>query len=424
MPVAAIGLHHHYKDRYMKHVTASLAVSAALLALAACADSASKVTDPDLNPSLSVGNGNTGLSMRLQHAKVCPGAAPGEARCHSLVRVDNAGQPLPTVSPSGLVPANLVAAYKLPTWTSTSTDGKGQTIAIVDAYDDPRAESDLGVYRSQFGLPPCTTANGCFRKVDQNGGTHYPRGNTGWAEEISLDLDMASAICPNCHILLVEASSNSFANLAAAVDEAALLGANVISNSYGGGEFSSEVSYQSHFYHPGVAITVSSGDGGYGVEFPAASQYVTAVGGTSLTRDASTRGWSETVWSGAGSGCSAYIPKPTWQTDAGCARRTVADVSAVADPNTGVAVYDTYRVGGWLVFGGTSVSAPIIGGVYALAGSIGSTTYGSLSYAAGSSVFDVTSGSNGSCSSSYLCTAKTGYDGPTGNGTPNGTGAF
>lgn len=282
------------------------------------------------------------------------------------------------------------------------------------------------MYRNQYGLPPCTTANGCFRKVNQSGGTSYPRGDQGWAEEISLDLDMASAICPNCKILLVEASSNSFANLSAAVDRAAMMGASVISNSYGGSEYSGEVSAQSHYNHPGVAITVSSGDAGYGVEFPAASQYVTAVGGTTLTRNSSTRGFTETVWSGAGSGCSAYITKPTWQTDAGCARRSVADVSAVADPNTGVAVYDTYRLhpGGWLVFGGTSVAAPIIGGVYALAGNASSITYGSFSYSHQSSLFDILSGSNGSCGGSYLCTATSGYDGPTGNGTPNGTGAF
>src|SRR5205085_8658244 len=202
--------------------------------------------------------------------------------------------------------------------------------AIVDAFDDPNAEGDLAVYRSQFGLPACTTANGCFRKVDQNGGTAYPRGDAGWAEEISLDLDMASAVCPGCKILLVEARTNSFANLAAAVDRAVALGASVVSNSYGGNEYAGEVNDQAHFNHPGVAITVSSGDNGYGVEFPAASQYVTAVGGTTLTRDGSARGFGETVWNGAGSGCSAYITKPSWQTDAGCARRTVADVSAVA----------------------------------------------------------------------------------------------
>jgi subtilase family serine protease len=398
---------------------------AALAALAACSSDNPLPPTAITGPSASLNaNVNTGLSMRFEHAKVCPSAAPGVARCHSLVRVDNFGQPLPTTSPSGYGPADLQAAYNLA--LASSNGGAGQTIAIVDAYDDPNAESDLAMYRGQFGLSACTTANGCFRKVNQTGGTKYPRGDMGWAEEISLDLDMASAICPNCHILLVEASSNSFANLAAAVDEAASLGANVISNSYGGGEYSSEVTDQSHYNHPGTAITVSSGDGGYGVEFPAASQYVTAVGGTSLTRDASTRAWSETVWSGAGSGCSAYITKPSWQIDAGCARRTVADVSAVADPNTGVAVYDTYRLhpGGWLVFGGTSVSAPIIGSVYALAGNSGSITYGSYPYSHTSSLFDIISGSNGSCGSSYLCTAKIGYDGPTGNGTPSGTGAF
>jgi subtilase family serine protease len=389
----------------------------ALAWLVACSDNTVPPTEvTGLSPSVG-----TGLSMRLAHARVCPSAAPGEARCHSLVRVDNVGEPLATSGPTGYVPADLLAAYAL-----SSSGGAGQTIAVVDAYDDPNAESDLAVYRSQFGLPACTTANGCFRKVDQNGGTSYPRGNTGWGEEISLDLDMASAICPNCKILLVEASSNSFANLATAVDRAAVLGANVISNSYGGSEYSGEVNDESHFNHPGIAITVSSGDGGFGAEFPAASQYVTAVGGTSLRRDGSPRGFTETVWSGAGSGCSAFITKPSWQTDTGCSHRTVADVSAVADPNTGVSVYDTYLHprGGWLVFGGTSVAAPVIGGVYALAGNASSINYGSFSYSNTSSLFDVLSGSNGSCGGSYLCTGASGYDGPTGNGTPNGTGAF
>lgn len=392
---------------------------AALAAVAACSpDAPTTITGPSASRNAAA---NTGQSMRFLHARVCPSAAPGEASCHSLVRIDNLGRPLTTSGPSGYGPADLQAAYKL-----ASSGGAGQTIAIVDAYDDGNAESDLAVYRSYYGLSACTTANGCFRKVNQTGGTSYPRGDGGWGQEISLDLDMASAICPNCKILLVEASSNSFANLSAAVDEAAKLGANAISNSYGGSEYSGEVTDQSHYNHPGIAVTVSSGDNGYGVEFPAASQFVTAVGGTTLNRASNTRGWTETVWSGAGSGCSAYITKPTWQTDAGCAKRTVADVSAVADPNTGVAVYDTYRQhpGGWLVFGGTSVASPIIAGVYALAGNTSTTTYGSYPYSQPSSLFDVTSGSNGSCGGSYLCTAGTGYDGPTGLGTPNGTGAF
>jgi subtilase family serine protease len=400
-----------------------IAALGTLAALAACSSDSpvppTAVAGPD---AARTSGANTGQSLRFQHAKVCPGAAPGVARCHSWVRVDVSGAPLATGGPtSGYRPADLRLAYNI-----TSSGSSTQTIAIVDAYDDPNAESDLAVYRSQFGLPPCTTANGCFRKVNQNGGTSYPRGDAGWAEEISLDLDMASAICPNCKILLVEASTNSFTNLSAAVDRAATMGAKVISNSYGGSEFSSEVSAQSHYNHPGVAITVSSGDNGYGVEFPAASQYVTAVGGTTLRKASNARGWSETVWNGAGSGCSAYISKPGWQKDTGCSRRTVADVSAVADPNTGVAVYDTYRLhpGGWLVFGGTSVSAPIIGAVYALAGNESSITYGSYPYSHASSLFDVTSGSNGNCGGSYLCTAVAGFDGPTGNGTPNGIGAF
>jgi subtilase family serine protease len=348
---------------------------------------------------------------------VCPGpAAAGTARCHSLVRTDRGA--LPNVTPAGYSPAQLRAAYNL-----TASDS-GATVAIVDAFDDPNAEKDLGIYRAQFGLPACTTASGCFKKVNQNGVLgSYPRSNSGWAEEISLDLDMVSAICPGCHILLVEASSNSFANLAKAVDTAAATpGVVAISNSYGGGEYSNEVNDQSHYNHPGIAITVSSGDNGYGVGFPAASQYVTAVGGTTLKADGSTRGWSETAWSGAGSGCSAYVAKPSWQLDTGCANRTVADVSAVADPNTGVAVYDSFRVSGWLVFGGTSVSAPIVASIYALAGS--SVTYGSDPYSHSGSLNDVPSGSNGNCGGSYLCTAGTGYDGPTGLGTPNGTGAF
>jgi len=355
---------------------------------------------------------------------VCGPVTARFARCNSDVVTDASGNPLVTSAPAGYGPAALQSAYTLT--AQALSGGAGQTIAIVDAYDDPNAASDLSVYRSQFGLPSCTTGNGCFKKVNQSGGASYPRKNQGWAQEISLDLDMASAICQNCKILLVEASSNSFANLGTAEDYAAAAHANVISNSYGGGEFSSEglPTYDGHFNHPGVAITASSGDSGYGVEFPAASQYVTAVGGTTLVRNSSPRGWGETAWSGAGSGCSAYIPKPAWQTDPGCSRRTVADVSADADPNTGVAVYDSFRAGGWLVFGGTSVAAPIVAGVYALAGNASSVTYGSYSYLHTSLLNDVVSGSNGSCGGSYLCTAGSGFDGPTGLGTPNTAGGF
>ena len=393
-----------------------------IVALAACSDLPTPTAAPTA-PELSASG--TGAAMKALHARVCPGAAVGAARCHSWVTVDASGTPLATSGPSGYGPADLQSAYALA--AASAANGAGATIAIVDAYDDPKAEADLGVYRSQYGLPACTTANGCFKKINQSGGTKPPRANGSWAQEISLDLDMASAICPNCKILLVEASTNSFANLAAAVDQAAKTpGVVAISNSYGGSEYATEVTDQAHYNHPGIAITVSSGDNGYGVEFPAASQYVTAVGGTNLVRSSTGRGWTETVWNGAGSGCSAYITKPSWQTDAGCARRTVADVSAVADPNTGVAVYDSYAyngASGWMVFGGTSVAAPIIASVYALAGNTASINYGSFSYSHTTSLFDVTSGSNGTCGS-YLCTGGAGFDGPTGNGTPNGIGAF
>jgi subtilase family serine protease len=398
----------------MRHTrrTAGLALAALAavggLALARAADAA---------PSLSAVTDGHG------HLRSCAAVA-GAASCRALVRMPVRGASPAAATPSGLFPADLQSAYKLPSGTA----GSGQTVAIVDAYNAPNAEADLAVYRSQFGLPACTTANGCFKKVNQSGGTSYPRNNGGWAQEISLDLDMVSAICPNCHILLVEATSASFANLGAAVNRAAALGATAISNSYGGSD-ASDASYGSYYNHPGIAVTVSSGDAGYGVEYPASSHYVTAVGGTSLTKSTGTsRGWTETAWSGAGSGCSAYNTALTGAASAGtgCSRRAVADVSAVADPNTGVAVYDSYAyqgLSGWLVFGGTSVAAPVIASVYALAGNAAGID-GNYPYTHSGSLFDVTSGSNGSCSTSQWCTARSGWDGPTGLGTPNGTGAF
>jgi len=337
-------------------------------------------------------------------------------------------------TPSGYGPTDLQSAYGLT--SAASSGGSGETIAIVDAYNDPNAEADLATYRSYYGLSACTTANGCFKKVSQTGSTtSLPSSDTGWAEEISLDLDMASAICPNCNILLVEATSATMANLGTAVNRAVTLGAKYVSNSYGGSESSSDTSYDSsYFNHAGVAITVSAGDSGYGAEYPAASRYVTAVGGTALSKSTSTtRGWTETVWKtssteGTGSGCSSYDAKPTWQTDTGCTKRTISDVSAVADPATGVSVYDSYGItAGWYTFGGTSASSPIIAGVYALAGTPSSSSYpASFPYAAAgtSALNDVTSGNNGSCTTTYLCTAQSGYDGPTGWGTPEGVSAF
>jgi hypothetical protein len=347
---------------------------------------------------------------------------PHMMHCLSLRRTDvkQAMSIAPNATPSGLGPSDLKSAYKLP------SGGSGATVAIVDAQDDPNAEADLGVYRSQFGLPACTTANGCFRKVNQNGqSSPLPSADAGWAGEIALDLDMVSAVCPSCHILLVEANSASDTDLYTAVDRAVSMGAKYESNSWGGGESSGQTSDDAHFNHPGVAITVSSGDNGTGAEYPSSSQYVTSVGGTSLRTSTNSRGWTESAWSGAGSGCSAFDPKASWQNvTTTCSRRATADVSAVADPQTGVAVYISYQASGWNVYGGTSASSPIIASVFALAGTPGSADYpASYPYSHAGNLFDVTSGSNGSCTT-VICRSGAGWDGPTGLGTPNGVAAF
>lgn len=366
---------------------------------------------------------------RIFHARACRGPiGPGIARCHARFVSDANGVEVmrekaavtPNALPAGYGPSDLRAAYNIPATSPTR-----RTIAIVDAYGYPNAEADLATYRATYGLPACTTANGCFRKVNQNGSSSsFPAFNLGWSQETALDLDMASAICPDCNILLVQATNSSLANFAIAVNRAAALGASAISNSYGGSETGS-TSYESAYNHPGIAITVSSGDSGFGVEFPASSNHVVAVGGTSLTRASNTRGWSESAWSGAGSGCSTLYAKPSWQTDTGCARRTIADVSAVADPATGVAVFGptSRNRTGWQVYGGTSVAAPIIAAVYASQGAAGSSYPAQDLYSRTAYLYDVISGSNGTCGT-YLCNAITGYDGPTGLGTPNGLTAF
>jgi PKD domain len=358
---------------------------------------------------------------------ICGAVPAGSARCNAhVVTSANGATPLATSAYQyGYAPADLRAAYQLP--SSGTGPGSGPTVAVVDAYDNPNAAADLDAYRAQFGLGSCHS--GCFAKVDQTGGSSYPTGNTSWGAEIDLDIEMVSAACPSCKILLVEANSASFSDLTAAVDYAAAH-ASYVSNSYGAGEFASETSFDSHFNHPGVGITVSAGDNGYGVEYPAASPYVTAVGGTSLTQTAT--GWSETAWSGTGSGCSAIEPQPSWQANLGsCSRRTVADVSADADPNTGVAVYDSYGSSGtadWYVYGGTSVASPLIAAVWALTGPLGAgTTAANVPYlnANAAGWKDVTSGSNSHrCRDGYLCQAITGYDGPTGLGTPIGAAGF
>ena len=358
----------------------------------------------------------------LHAQRVCAPTAVGVAPCLSYVLVDRQGRPFTSPLPSGLGPADFQDAYRLP----SSDHGAGMTVALVDAYHNPNAEADLAVYRSTYGLPPCTTKNGCFKQVDANGGTNWPRTNTGWGLESSLDLDMVSAICPNCNILLVEAYGGWIGGLGKAVNTAVKLGADAVSNSYANRTKKRNVNIGEKYYnHPGVAITAASGDWGYDNfrTFPTASQYVIAVGGTYLHRDGSNRGWAETAWAGSGSGCAPYDPKPKWQTDTECGKkRTYTDVSADASPTSGAAVYDTFGYGGWLVVGGTSESSPIIASVFALAGD--EITYGERVYQNPGKLFDVTSGANGSCGGSYLCTAMPGYDGPTGLGTPNGIGDF
>jgi subtilase family serine protease len=350
---------------------------------------------------------------------VCGLPIAGAVRCHAIIRTDDNLNPLATTGPAGYGPAELRSAYAI---TTNGTD----TIAIVDAYGYPNAETDLATYRAHFGLPPCTSANGCFRKLNQYGWrSPLPSNDISWSQEQAVDLDMASAICPGCKLILLEANTSNLANTSTAVAAAGQLGAHAISNSYGGQESRLEAMLYARRYNiPGVAVTASNGDAGYGVEFPASSPYVIAVGGTSLVSAGNARGWSETAWSKTGSGCSAIFAKPSWQTDRGCTLRTVGDVSAVADPNTGVSVYAPGPTGvsGWYVFGGTSVASPIIAAAYAING--GAVNYAASIYSHATNLNDITSGSDGSCTVAYLCTAEVGYDGPTGLGTPIGTAAF
>jgi outer membrane protein assembly factor BamB len=327
----------------------------------------------------------------------------------------------------GMEPCQIQDAYRLP----SAYAGSGKTVAVVDAYDDPNAETDLATYRSAYGLPACTTANGCFKKLNQSGVQgSYPApapspapGQGSWDLEMSLDLDAVSAACPLCHIVLVEANNPLNANLATAEDTAAnQSGVVSISNSYGGSETNA---YNAHYAHSGIVITASTGDSGYagGPQSPATDPGVVAVGGTQLVQDSSARGWSETVWSGAGSGCSSIEPEPAWQSAipvSWCSKRSIADVSALAgDP--GLSMYDTFNGwGGWNAIFGTSVASPLIAAAYALAAPTQPVSY---LYSHATSLNDITAGSNGSCGTG-ACTAETGYDGPTGLGTPCGTGAF
>ena len=363
---------------------------------------------------------------------------PGVMSCMVLVRTNVPQRPATALG--GKAPVgfgygrpSLVSAYKLP------PTSKVVNVAVVDAFNDPKAVSNVATYRSSWGLPKCnpSTKAGCLTVTNQNGATSplpANSGSTGWATEESLDVDMVSAICPSCHIFLVEASAPTMADLGTAVDSAVKkLKASFVSNSYGGSQSKNDPAFDTKYYkHAGAAIVASAGDQGYGVSYPAASQYVVSAGGTSLVKAPRTaRGWTETVWGsvlgvqGTGSGCSKYEAKPSWQTHSGCSHRIDNDVAAVADPNTGVAVYDTYDQGGWLEVGGTSVSSPIIASVYALAHTVTAGSFpASYPYKHSGDLYDVTVGANGLCTTAFLCSAGKGYDGPTGLGTPHGLKAF
>lgn len=387
--------------------------------------------------------------VHRQFHPVCGAPGKGMARCHAHVITDNSGSPLSgngTPLASSYGPAQFHEAYALPctpggttaqSLCPTSSFG-GQTIAIVDAYNASTIASDLNTYDSYYGLPACTQTNGCLTIVNENGGSTLPTNtNSGWALETSLDVETAHMICQTCKILLVEANASYYSDLSTAVATAARLGATEISNSYGGTEWSGETAYDAYYAHPGIAVTASSGDSGYGAEFPASSPYVVAVGGTTLQLSATSNSYAgETVWSGSGSGCSAFESANSWQkilgnwsqTNCG-ANRAVADVSADADPNTGAAVYDSTPYGGtvgWYQVGGTSLASPLIAGVYALANGVPANTNASsipyLSFTTTTS-HDITVGSNGTCGT-IMCTAGVGFDGPSGLGSPNGINGF
>ena len=405
-----------------RHFRIGLFASLSALALNACSQSAWNSTIGPPVDQLSSQTRNR-PATGTYHPACSEVRHPYEARCLALVRDDPASrQARNDGTPAGYSPAELQAAYNF-----DPTGGSGETVAVIDAYDDPNLESDLQVYRMQYGLPTCTTANGCFKKVNEKGGAKYPKPSASWAIEESLDVDMVSANCPNCKILVVEANNENYSSLGVAVAEAATLNAATISNSYGGTEYKDENAKSPNFAQ-GRPVLASAGDDGYGGQWPAALDAVVSVGGTTLIQGGGgSRGWTETVWSGTGGGCTTHSTKPSWQADTGCKNRTMNDIAYVADPNTGVAFYDTYEAAGWGVVGGTSVSSPAIAAMLAAAGNASSIQNASWIWSGSHSsnvLNDVASGSDGTCGPAYLCTGEVGYDGPSGWGTPNGLGAL
>ena len=407
-----------------------------LATLVSPATARSKPTEPD-------------VTRAPQDRRVCPRAGGLTVACQAVVVTRPDGVRAQALAgPSGLGPLDLAAAYGLPDPRGTTWVWSGRKVIIIDAYDNPHAEFDLAVYRQTFGLPPCTTANGCFKKISQQPGIPLPRGDFVWGQEIDLDLQMASAICPMCKLTLIAASSAELPDITQAVRRAVSRNTTAISNSYATDESPETNVFADAYDQPGIAVTASSGDSGYASTFPASSPHVIAVGATTLVRDASPRGWAETAWSGGGSWCSSYFDQPAWQVDLvaadpsgrTCTRRTTADVAAVGDPVTGVAVFDSYgSVGGdhWYQFGGTSVGAPIVAALFARAANAAQNPaypYPARHlYEHRAALHDITSGHNGKSINDcwptspdpyYLCHAQVGYDGPSGLGTPNGLGAF
>jgi ricin-type beta-trefoil lectin protein len=396
---------------------------------------------------------------------LCVAGAPGTATCAGLLYSPTGsipdkdhghagGKVSPETTPPGFTPTQVQSSYGFP----SASAGSGETVAVVSAYDDPTAASDLAAYRTQYSLPECGTGTGiagsaCFQKVSQTGSTTVlPGPDGGWAATDSESLDMISAVCPNCHIVLVEAMGSDISDLGAAENEAVALGAKFIDNTWLDSEqtLGSKKESQAdseYFDQPGIAITAPSGNAGYtdDVNYPAASPYVTAVGGTTLATDSTgIRGWTETAWALSSSGCSQYEPKPDWQMDSGCTDRTLNDLAALANPTPGIATYDSYEDqddNPWITTGGTAAGSAIVAAAYALAGIPaantnpasypylnpgGSYTTPGNAYPYPAGLNDITSGSTGTCSPSpsYLCNAGDGYDGPTGLGSPSGSAAL
>lgn len=399
-----------------------------------------------MNPNAEVTPTPSGGPIQVQplaerpSEEVCDPQASGKAACASQVVTDSKGTPLTTLgTPGGLTPKDLHTVYNLPctpggpvAWECATPATFGpRIVAIVVAFHSPTLESDLAAYSSRYKLPACTKANGCLTVVNQDGNSSpLPSTREDWAAEEALDVQTIHAICQTCKILVVETNDNYFSNLTAGVRRAAAMGATSINNSYGGLESYGYLPlYDSAYTQPGVFVTAATGDWGYGAYYPASSKNVIAVGGTSLYLNSDSTYAYESVWSGTGSGCSGANDANSYQTSVstwssmGCGtKRGIGDVAAVADPRSGISIYNSTPwsgLSGWYILGGTSLSSPIMAATLAMQTGTNTGNGASYIYANPSKFRDVTSGSNGSCGGSIKCTAGAGYDGPTGLGTPN-----